>query len=49
MAQFPLIGLDDQNEMQHDFFGQMMPQASASPSFDVNDNITDTTVFLKSR
>ena len=30
------LGQDDQKEMQHDFFGQVMPLAPASASCDAN-------------
>ena len=46
MAQFHLLGQDDQNEMQHDFCGHVMQLAPAPASCDASGTINGTTKFV---
>ena len=43
------LGQDDQNVVQHVFFGHVMPLALALPQHDANGIVNDTTVFLRAR
>ena len=45
MAPFHLLGQDEQNEMQHDLFGHVLPLEQASASCNVTDIISGTTAF----
>ena len=46
---FHFLGQDSQNEVQHDFLGHMMPLVLASTSCDVEDIISHTNAFPRSR
>ena len=46
MAPFHLLGQDHLEEMQHDFFVQVMSLALAPASCDANDIINDNTAFV---
>ena len=43
------LGQDDQNKVQHDFFGHVTPFVSALASHDVDSVINGTILFLRSR
>ena len=49
MPPFNLLGHDNENEVQHDFFHHVMLMALAFLSHDVNGIVNNTTVFLRSR
>ena len=43
------LGKDNQNEVQHDPFGHVMPLVLASGSYDADNIISNTIAFLWSR
>ena len=49
MAPLYSLGEDDQNEIQHDFFGHLMPLALALTSCDADSIINGTIAFLSLR
>ena len=49
MAPLHSLCPDDQNEMQHGFFGHVMTLVSALISHDSTDAINGTTAFFRSR
>ena len=49
MAQKHFLDQDDQNQVEHDFLGHVMPVTLASESPDAKSIINGTTAFLRSR
>ena len=49
LAQMDLLVQDDQNEVQHDFFGHLVPLALVLVSHNVKGIINGTIAFLRSR
>ena len=49
MVPFHFLGQDEQNEVQHNIFGHVMPLLLASASHDADGIINSTIVFFRSR